>query len=271
MIVRYGSDDSLMLITQNDHAKLSGLMAAHWGNERFAQPRPYDSVVRATHYHDLGWLEYETSPRLDTTTGKTPNFLEVPNDRKHLQAFDRSHEWLTSIDLYAGSLITKHRTGVYQQRYGVLRQPTPPPRRQPSAELQEYLSRSESEQKTTAAGIDPREFAVNYKLLQVWDLLSLWVCCNDTLKEISVEPVPTGYGDGEETCVQFKPASPTSISVDPFPFDQSSLSLNVVYRRLPGSRFKDAQAFHEAIFGASPLIATFTFFNPAQNPAQASN
>lgn len=267
MIVRYGSDGSLTLITQNDHAKLSGLMAAHWGNERFAQPRPYDSVVRATHYHDLGWLEYETSPLLDPKTGKTPNFLDVPNDRKHLEAFHRSHEWLTRVDPYAGHLITKHRTGVYQARYGVLRQPAPPPRRQPSADLQEYISRSETEQKTMAAGIDPREFAVNYNLLQVWDLLSLWICCNDTLKEISVEPVPTGYFEGEETCVQFKPTGPNTISADPFPFDRPSLSLNVIYRSLPASTFKNAQEFYEAIFGASPQVATFTFFNPAAAPS----
>lgn len=263
MIVRSGSDGSLTLITQNDHAKLSGLMAAHWGNGRFAKPRPYDSVVRATHFHDLGWLEYETSPRFDAKTGRTPNFLDVPNDRKHLDAFQRSHEWLSDIDSYAGLLVTKHRAGVYQARYGVLRQPTPPPRRQPSAELQEYISRSETEQKTTLDGIDPVEFAVNFNLLQVWDLLSLWVCCNDPLKEIKVEPIPTGYADGDEVSVQFKPTGPNTISADPFPFDQPSLSLNVVYRRLPVSEFKNAQAFNEAFFGASPLIATFIFFDPA--------
>lgn len=263
MIVRYGSDGSLILITQNDHAKLSGLMAAHWGNRQFAQPRPYDSVVRATHYHDLGWLEYETNPLFDAKTGRTLNFLDVPNDRKHLEAFERSHDWLMNIDRYAGLLVAKHRTGVYQARYGVLSKPTPPPRRQPGADLDEYIARSEAEQKTMVSGIDLREFAVNFNLLQVWDLVSLWICCNETLKEIYVEPVPTGYAGGHGACVHFKPTGPNAVSVDPFPFDQPSLPLNVEYRLLPVSEFKDARAFYEAVFGASPLIATFTFFNPA--------
>jgi len=35
MIVRYESDGSIVMITQNDHAQLSGLFAAHWGNETF--------------------------------------------------------------------------------------------------------------------------------------------------------------------------------------------------------------------------------------------
>ena len=99
MIVRSSPDGSLTLITQNDHARLSGLMAAHWGNDRFARPRPYDSVVRATHYHDLGWLEYEANPQFDAKTGRTPNFLQIPNDREHLDAFQRSHKWLQGRSL----------------------------------------------------------------------------------------------------------------------------------------------------------------------------
>ena len=116
-------------------------------------------------------------------------------------------------------------------------------------------------------GIDAREFAVNFNLLQVWDLLSLLICCNETLNDIAVEPVPTGYANGDETCVQLKPTGPNTISVDPFPFDRPSLSLNLVYRRFPASEFKDAQAFHEALFGASPLVATFTFFDPTKQGA----
>jgi hypothetical protein len=262
MIVRQDADGSLTLITQNDHAKLSGLMAAHWGNGRFAKPKPYDTVVRATTYHDLGWLEYETRPLFDPKTGRTPNFLNVPNDRQHIGAFERSHAWLTDLDNYAGLLVTKHRTGVYQQRYGVLLQPPAPPRREPSAELQEFITRSEKEQQAALAAVDADEFAVNFHLLQVWDLLSLWVCCNEVLKEITVAPVPTGYAAGETASVHFKPTASNVISVDPFPFDRPSLLLGVVYRRLPAGEFKDAQAFHEAIFGTSPQIATFTFFDP---------
>ena len=40
MIVRRISDGSLLLINQTDHCLLSGRLAAHWGNARFAVPRP---------------------------------------------------------------------------------------------------------------------------------------------------------------------------------------------------------------------------------------
>ena len=74
MIVRYETDGTIVMITQNDHAQLSGLFAAHWGNELFEKPRPYGSMVRAAMFHDRGWIRYETGPQLDPETGKTPNY-----------------------------------------------------------------------------------------------------------------------------------------------------------------------------------------------------
>ena len=76
MIVRYESDGSLVMITQNDHAQLSGLFAAHWGNEKFEKPRPYPSLVRAAMFHDRGWIRYETSPQINLETGKTDSYTE---------------------------------------------------------------------------------------------------------------------------------------------------------------------------------------------------
>src|SRR3954470_12724045 len=84
MIVRYESDGSIVMITQNDHAQLSGLFAAHWGNQTYEKPHPYDSLVRAAMFHDRGWIRYETSPQLNPETGKTPNYREVPNVKAQL-------------------------------------------------------------------------------------------------------------------------------------------------------------------------------------------
>ena len=47
MIVRERADGTLILIGQTDHTKLSVQCAAHWGNQYFAKPKPYEAVVRA--------------------------------------------------------------------------------------------------------------------------------------------------------------------------------------------------------------------------------
>ena len=78
MIVRYESDGSVVMITQNDHAQLSGLFAAHWGNKYSRNRAPPNSTVRAAMFHDRGCICHQTGPRLNKDTGKTPNYREVP-------------------------------------------------------------------------------------------------------------------------------------------------------------------------------------------------
>jgi hypothetical protein len=34
----------------------------HWGNKRFAQLRPYDTIILATTFHDSGYREWEGNP-----------------------------------------------------------------------------------------------------------------------------------------------------------------------------------------------------------------
>ena len=258
-IVRYELDRSLVMITQNDHAKLSGLFAAHWGNQQFERPRPLVSAVRAAHYHDAGWLRYETKPSFDASTGKTPNFRDVPNDTTQLASYQWALDWLTDIDSYAGLLVSRHRTGLWQSRYGVIEQPAFPQRGKLSDEIAAFIARNEAKQQAIGATFDQRELAVNYHLLQVWDLLSLYICTQERHKDDLIDPVPTGYAGGEGARLQLKPLSPGHFAIDPFPFDQSPFEANVVYRRLPEDRFADARAFEAAYFGALPQVANFIF------------
>jgi hypothetical protein len=258
MIVRYESDGSLVMITQNDHAKLSGLFAAHWGSQQFERPRPFVTATRAAQCHDAGWIPYETKPLFNAETGKTPNFRDVPNDQTQLESYQQAIDWLTDIDGYAGLLISMHRTGLWKNRYGVIKQPAFGQRGKLSDEIEAFITRNEAKQKSLAAGLDEQEVAVNYELLQVWDLLSLYICTQERHKEEVIAPVPTGYAGGEGRSMRLSPLSPTRIAVDPFPFDQPSLELSVVCRRLPG-HFQDARTFEAAYFGASPQLASFTF------------
>jgi hypothetical protein len=47
MIIQNQPDGSLIMIGQSDHSRLSGVFAAHWGNDSFKRPEPFESVVRA--------------------------------------------------------------------------------------------------------------------------------------------------------------------------------------------------------------------------------
>ena len=155
MIVRYETDDTIVMITQNDHAQLSGLFAAHWGNETFEKPHPHGSLVRAAMFHDRGWIRYETCPQLNPETGKTPNYREVPNDAAQLAAFEWAPDWLAANDAYAGLMIAKHRTGLWQGRYGVITHPPAIQRGQLAPEIGALIARSSKHSNGRASGSAP--------------------------------------------------------------------------------------------------------------------
>jgi hypothetical protein len=263
MIVRNQSDGSVVMITQNDHAKLAGMFAAHWGNGRFERPRPYIPLVRAAQYHDGGWLRYETNPHLDPATGKSPSYQQVPNDAPQLAAYQWAIDMLTEVDSYTGLLVSKHRTGLWQSRYGVITQPPAGPPRKLSDDIEDFIAHNEARQHVITAGLDRHEVAVNYNLLQVWDLLSLYICSNEQHKDHAIEPVPITYASTQSvTTMRLKPVSSTRIEVDPFPFDQPAFAIGVVHRHLQPGDLRDADAFRAAYFGAQPQVATFTLVEP---------
>ncbi len=257
MIVRYETDGTIVMITQNDHAQLSGLFAAHWGNQQFEKPRPYGSLVRAAMFHDRGWIRYETSPQLNPETGKTPNYREVPNDNLQLEAFEWAGDWLSGIDPYAGLMIAKHRTGLWQGRYGVITYPPAIQRGVLPPSIKDFISRSEAKQKVVAEGVDTSELATNYNLLQVWDMMSLYICSTEVLKPDRIEPVPVGYAGGSGVGMTLTPLEPATIALDPYPFDQPSLTANLIFRRLAQTKFKDSAELQEVYFKTAPQIASF--------------
>jgi hypothetical protein len=259
MIVRNHSDGSVVMITQNDHAKLAGLFAAHWGNDVFERPRPYASMVRAAQYHDAGWLRYETDPYLDTATSLTPSFQQVPNDASQLAAYQWAIDMLTEVDSYTGLIVSKHRTGLWRSRYNAIKQPPPGQPRKLLSEIEDFIARNEARQHVITAGHDRHEVAVNYNLLQVWDLLSLYICMHEQHKEHVIAPAPTTYASMDGVPLKLTPASPTTIVIDPYPFDAVPLVAAVVYRALPSTTLRDPEQFKAAYFGARPQIATFTF------------
>ena len=256
MIVREEPDGSLVLINQTDHAKISGLFAAHWGNGEFERPRPYEPAVRAAIYHDNGWNRYETGPRCDPDTGKVPNFLQVPSDRTQLDAYQRAIDWLTDIDPYAGLLISKHRTGLWRGRYDAISHPPFFGARHPSPDVETFVTENEARQKQQERSLDPHELWINYQLLQFWDLLSLYFCVRPPYQQF-VEPVPKSYQAGEGVRLDLMPLGDGRVSIDPYPFDLPSLPISIPYRRLPTAKFADEAAFRAAYFQALPQVMRF--------------
>ena len=258
MIVREWQDGSLILIGQTDHAKLSGQCAAHWGNEDFARPRPYEAVVRAAMFHDSGWYDYEASPTIAPDTGRPLNFMQVAWGKPQRRAFEWAIDWMTSIDPYSGLLLSKHRTGLQRGRYDKVAHPKFFNAQNLPEDNEDFLARNEAAQADRLRNYDETEFWTNYQLLQAFDLISLFLCNKDAVDDY-IEPVPTSYdGQSPPTRLTLKTIEDNKIEVDPFPFDLSPLRVQLVRRRLQQNSFPDPATFREAYFKATPEAVDFT-------------
>ena len=266
MIVRNLADGEQLVIGQTDHSRLAGRFASHWGNAAFAAPEPFESVVRAATFHDFGYLRYETAPAFDVETGQTPNFRDVVTDEKRLSEYQWCFDWFLDPDPYAANLVSMHRTGLWRGRYDAIVHPPPAIRKQKPA-VDAFVEKNEAQRAAAIAehGWDPQQLRVNYRLLQVWDLLSLYFSCQEPCEE-HIEPVPTRYtdADGEGARITLRPLDATTVAFDPYPFDEDSLQIQLSVRRLKSGTFANHDAFIKAYFQAPTELLTFALVDGAR-------
>lgn len=258
MIVRSDPVGGLVLIGQTDHSRFVGQVAAHWGNRDFEPPAPYDSVVRAAAFHDFGWLRYETSPLVNPESGEPYQFLRAPMTEQQLGSYQWALDWMTDIDPYSGLIVSMHRTGLWQGRYGRIKHPGG--RYNPTGlgpEIRAFIAHNEAWQVRQRAALDEAEVWTNYTLMQVWDLLGLYFGCQEPYAD-HAEPVPAGYGtDRDGVRMTMTPEGPRRVAFDPYPFDVRPCRVQLAVRRVPRTTFESAEAFRRAWFQAEVGLEEF--------------
>ncbi len=265
MIVR-DAGDAWDVVLQTDHALLSGQFASAWGNERFVTPKPLRTVVRAAARHDDGWAIWERAPSLLSVNG-TPrprNFLDV-QIRSHLAFYRAQIAAVGDEDPYAGLLISMHGCGIYNGRYG-----TDPALKLTFAAADQRAVDAfvgEQEQRRHELVIELEltedELWTNYKLLQVYDRLSLYFCTKDVEggEPAKLAPIPVSY-DGEEAQISIEPDGPWRVRMDPYPFGESPTTFALPRRTLPKAAWSDNDEFREQFF-ATPAQATQIVVSPS--------
>jgi hypothetical protein len=172
---------------------------------------------------------------------------------------------VTEHDPYAGLLVSMHGAGIYRGRYGT----------QPEMKMElagslaqlvdEFVAEQEDAypQRRADLGADEGETWTNYRLLQVYDRLSLFFCMNapDAGARATIGSVPTDY-DGGETVLAIESLAPFRVTLDPYPFaGEAAFSL----RRhvLPKQDFASGEAFRDALAAVEPEVVDVVM-QPAQ-------
>lgn len=273
MVVRELKDGSSFVSTQEDHAELSAQFAAHWGNRDFAKLRPYDSMVFATTWHDSGYREWEGNPPMNIEKGRPYAHREtIPSfEPVELAAYVRNVEWVRSHDPYAGLLVSMHRTGLWHNRYETFTSPKGRLReRSPEVQaVKRAMESSQEEEKKKLGRADPKfvsDLWFNFRMLQIYDLLSLYFCCDgyatdDAFKGDKLAPIPLSYDGKEEVELRIAAVGAGAVKMEPYPFDISPLKVSVRTRLMPAGSFSSATECSEAYHKSPRRLLAFEISN----------
>ena len=244
-----------LLIPQPAHAALAAALAARWGNRDFAPPEPRSSVLLAAARHDDGWAEWEASPGLNGR-GEPVHFTEIDAE-EHLDIWRRGVGRTEAQDRYAALLVSLHATSLYQG--GLKDAPGALPQIEAflgeQAALQRQIRQNLREDPFYGEAVGETMLMHNARLIQVWDYLSLLLCCGRP--ETQIIGAAPGRSAGERVDLSLHPQDDLTLRLKPYPFRESPLSLTLKGRVVNRGPFADRAAFQEAFHRAPEETLTF--------------
>jgi hypothetical protein len=259
---------TLRITYQTDHADLAGQFTAHWGSTMFVRPTPLPALQIASTQHDNGWRHWDLNPKVDPATGRPIDFMHM-RVSEHTNLYRKGITEVTATDPYAGLLVNMHGCGLYNGRYGTMDIPG-----LECYSLQDLpivkacISEHEVKQqalKEQLRGADrlqdgpfERQLWTNYRLLQMWDCLSLYFCLHDltTATALTLGPIPTDYA-GQVTNLQITPQGGNSVTFSPYPFALSPLTFTLIIRDIPDRKYASDGDLRDALHAVNPHFLEF--------------
>ncbi len=170
--------DSLLLLTQHDHALAAGVFAEHWAEG----PRPYESALYAVANHDVAWRELDREVRWNEETGHPYGFADYPVEPK-IAAYGAGVDLIEATDPYAACLCSMHYEKLLRQ-FG---------RSETEARFVEAETRRQERLRAGMSEEEARTLDRNLSLLRLCDGLSLFVCLNEPGGEGQPPPYPERF------------------------------------------------------------------------------
>jgi hypothetical protein len=245
-----------LLISQIEHARLSRMLAEHWGNDEVppiickpdesnpAQLKVRREVLAAIVRHDNGWAEWEAAPTLDFEYGRPLDFMEMPQTTA-VSIWEKSIHAARREGPLGGWIVAGHFLALLDNSHHPLEDET--------ANWRDRIEKERAAWHEEWLATDARlhtEALANESLrwLQLFDWLSLWHCCNcpvfpsDTLD--ATEPLELQVSGSHLSSILFKPSSIASgfeVLVEPWPFETPEFTFSASCNVVPAKRYASSQ------------------------------
>jgi hypothetical protein len=277
MMVNPYDDSRLLLALQIDHSRVAGFLAAHWGNETFARPRPYSSVVLAAQEHDNGWWEWEMKPSTLNDKGYPLDYHDGSLKylgQLRLDFYRNGVDRVAQRDPYAALLINLHGVGLMNAGYGRVAYP---PDRSADPRVQEYIRHQDGVRTKLTEEVRRseqfREFSseeqiwTNYELVEVFDQLAQFLCnrypFNNNVRKngphstLNDVPVPVRPGM-DHVKLNVDVVDEKRAVVRPYPFDVDPLVVSFSGRLVPKRSYADGEDFLSEFYKAERTMVSYT-------------
>ena len=274
---------ALRIVTQGEHGRVAGLMAAAWGNDRFPPSVAPGSLQIAATRHDDGWRDLDDAPYVNVEAGRPAHFLEVPLTDT-AGPYGEGVDAIYDQDVRAGVLASMHRSGLWAARWGIHDSPPvdhPLAREVVASEDRRVAERSRA--LWEAHGGLRSAFVANlwrdYETLQALDLLSLALSLLDTsVPTDAAAPAPLMSGTlrpllqppggrtiecvpaaaGQHVDLRLDVLEPGRVRIEPFPFASDELEIEISGATIAEGPLGDAQAVTRAYHAAEIEVTAVT-------------
>jgi Protein of unknown function (DUF3891) len=232
--------DRLLLVRQVDHQVQCGLMARAFGAAEFARIEHWDSLVTAADMHDEGWRERDDAPGVNDE-GAPVDFPDLDRS-EHVALYGRGIDMVEARDPRAGLLVSMHGQGLHEARLGLDGAPRDRSRQQPA--VRAFLEHEEARQARLMKEIGDPDLTTwawdAYRLLQAWDLLSLYLLWYGLPKSMTGRLQQVGRRAGDAGIdIAVEPADDRFALLRPFPFPEDEAVFPVAARLIPRRRYAD--------------------------------
>lgn len=228
-----------LLIDQIEHARLAGTLAQHWQLGQILPERVRAEWLQAVLHHDDGWASWDAQPGVDPRNGRPINFNEMPTA-------ESTAIWRRSIAAACGPLAEYAVAGHFRAlllRFDSWRKADANARQAGEQFLQfadATLATALAAWQSPAEGLTVHVAERALHLLQFFDALSLWLCCEPRV-------APQTFAPPRLTAVVFDPVhdsargadQPSVFAARPWPFAVKDLELSLTAWSIPA--FPDAR------------------------------
>ena len=274
-MIRREDQADFLLITQHDHALISGELAEAFGNNRFATPQPAEQAIMGIRLHDCGWPLHDDQPTLNKE-GKPLDVFET-TPAIGLKVWTASADRAAQQDPYAGLLVSLHVLSLSvftttqtpfehekweledgPDKFAVIKFQQKEIERQEKLRMKLGLrtdrpTHHKQPQEVTQKKEDQLTF--NFRLLQAMDMISLAACCTKPPAAWTQDVFTHAGGTTLRLALARQGAN---VLVDPWPFARRAIELKIPVTRLPGQTYGDVEAFRAAYAAGQTEVLTCT-------------